>query len=107
MLFRSEEVNIDPEEIEKVGELEFIFGQNPFQLVHVFKAENYSGQPEESDEARPEWFNIDNLPFDDMWPDDKYWIPKMLEGEKFEAWFYFDEDGDEILEHEFRAPEFN
>lgn len=89
-----------------MGELEFMFGEKPFMFVHVFKAESFSGEPGETEEARPKWFSIDDLPLEEMWPDDKYWVPKMLEGEKFLARFFFDEGGDEILEHDFEAPEF-
>ena len=96
-----EETKVTPEEVEKIGELEFIFGQDPFMFVHVFKAKSFSGEPEETEEARPEWFNTEKLPYDEMWPDDKHWIPKMLDGESFLARFYFDEDGDEIQNHKF------
>jgi 8-oxo-dGTP diphosphatase len=101
-----EETEVRPEDLEKMGELEFMFGEDPFMFVHVFKAEGFSGEPGETEEARPEWFSIDGIPLDEMWPDDKYWVPKMLEGEKFLARVYFDEEGDEILEHVFEAPEF-
>lgn len=102
-----EETKVRPEEVEKVGELEFVFGDDPFMFVHVFTADSFSGTPEETEEARPEWFNTGNLPLDEMWPDDKYWIPKMLDDERFLARFMFDKAGDEILEHEFHEPEFN
>ncbi|MFP4230016.1 MAG: 8-oxo-dGTP diphosphatase, partial [Candidatus Nanohaloarchaea archaeon] len=87
-------------------ELEFLFGDDPFMFVHVFKASDFTGTPEETEEARPEWFDTENLPFEEMWPDDRYWMPKMLEEEKFTARFYFDEEGDEIQDHKFRPPEF-
>jgi len=102
-----EEVNIKPHNLEKIGEIEFIFGEKPFMFVHVFKTEKYTGKPRESEEARPEWFKTSQLPFEEMWPDDKYWIPKMLNEEKFEARFYFDKDGDEIINHSFNSPNFH
>jgi 8-oxo-dGTP diphosphatase len=100
-----EEVHVIPEDVEKIGELEFIFGEDPFMFVHVFKAEDFSGKPEETDEARPEWFNTEELPYDQMWPDDKYWVPKMLNEERFLARFYFDEDGNQIRDHNFEQLE--
>jgi hypothetical protein len=27
---------------------------------------------------KPEWFSIDEIPFDKMWEDDKYWMPRIL-----------------------------
>ncbi len=101
-----EETGVAPEDIEKVGELEFIFGEDPFHFVHVFKAYSFSGNIQETEEARPEWFEIQEIPYDKMWPDDEYWIPKMLEGEKFMARFKFDEDGDEIQGYRFEEPAF-
>jgi 8-oxo-dGTP diphosphatase len=101
-----EETRIKPEIINKIGELKIIFGQEPFMFVHIFKAENFSGNPVETEEARPEWFEISEIPYDEMWPDDKYWIPRMLEGEKFMARFTFDDEGEEIQDYRFKDPEF-
>lgn len=91
-----EEVKIKAEDLEKVGELRFFFGDTPFMYVHAFKTTSYSGTPEETEEARPEWFEIGNLPYDQMWADDRYWMPKMFEGKQLNARFQFDEDGDEL-----------
>lgn len=101
-----EETGVTPENLEKVSENEFMFGETPFMHVHVFKASRFSGNIQETEEARPEWFEIQEIPYDKMWPDDKYWIPKMLEGEKFLARFNFDEDGEEIQDYRFEDPEF-
>lgn len=40
----------------------------------------------------PKWFNIANIPYDNMFPDDRYWLPLILEGQKIDAYFDFDED---------------
>jgi len=101
-----EEVKVRPENVEKIGELEFVFGKTPFMFVHVFTAKDFTGEPEETEEARPEWFDIDELPLENMWPDDRYWVPKMLDEEKFLGRFYFDEEGDEIRDYEFEEPDF-
>ncbi len=42
---------------------------------------------------RPEWFDIDKIPFDHMWEDDIYWLNRVIEGESVEFEFYFGEDG--------------
>lgn len=36
-----------------------------------------------SEEMKPEWFSYDSIPYDTMWPDDRYWIPIMLAGKHF------------------------
>lgn len=95
-----EEAGIKVANIEKMGEVGFEFKGDPMVLqVHIFKAGHFEGEPIESDEMKPRWFHIDEIPFDQMWPDDKYWLPLFLEGKKFKGKFVF-EGQDKILEHE-------
>ncbi len=95
-----EEAGIEVKNLDKVGIVEFEFKDNPEILeVHIFKSDNFSGEPAESEEMKPQWFHIDEIPFGDMWPDDIYWIPLFLSGKKFKGKFLFDES-DNILEHE-------
>lgn len=60
------------------------------QQVHVFIAKKWKGKPMESDEIRPRWFNSDQLPINDMWDDDRYWLPLILQGETLDGDFLFD-----------------
>jgi 8-oxo-dGTP diphosphatase len=92
-----EEVNLEITELERAGELAFVFGEDPFMLVNVFVATAFSGTATESEEGLPEWHAVDDLPYDRMWEDDRYWVPYMLAREPFRARFRFDADGDEIL----------
>ena len=66
--------------------------------VHIFKCNEFTGQPTESEEMKPQWYKTDAIPFKDMWKDDIYWIPLLLQGKKFRGKFLFDAN-DEILEH--------
>jgi len=76
--------------IEKAGILEFEFEGNPETLeVHIFGAVDFSGEPKESDEMVPQWFDEKELPFDKMWPDDRHWMPLFLTGRKFTGKFFF------------------
>lgn len=101
-----EETCVKTEKLERAGELEFYFGEEPFMHVYVFKTTYYSGKPQETEEAQPEWFETNNIPLENMWPDDKYWIPLMLENKEFKGVFYFDEDGDKILDYELQETSF-
>jgi 8-oxo-dGTP diphosphatase/2-hydroxy-dATP diphosphatase len=38
---------------------------------------------------RPQWFDIEDIPFAQMWADDKYWFPLMLKGSAFKGYFLF------------------
>ena len=47
---------------------------------------------------RPKWFNMDEIPFNEMWPDDKLWFPLMLSNNMFKGYFKF-EGHDKILHY--------
>jgi mutator protein MutT len=94
-----EEIGIVVGTMSKVAELEFRFAAKPEwdQLVHTYFCETWSGEPVESEEMRPAWFKVSDIPFKDMWPDDPFWLPRVITGEKIKASFTFG-DGDAILE---------
>jgi 8-oxo-dGTP diphosphatase len=93
-----EEVRLDVSSLRKVGELDFTFGDDPFHYVHVFRTEDFVGTPAETPEADPAWFRFDDVPYEHMWEDDRYWLPLVFEGTTFHGEFRFDADGDELLE---------
>lgn len=99
-----EEIGVFAKELKKVAELYFYFSQNSNwnQLVHVYVCENWDGEPAESEEMNPKWFSVSELPFEKMWPDDTFWLPKMLKGELIRATFEFGE-GDVILDKEVKV----
>ena len=49
-------------------------------------------------EMRPKWFNVKDIPFDTMWPDDHLWFPLFLSGTMFKGYFLF-EGHDKILKY--------
>lgn len=70
-------------ELTKYAELTFAFRQNAAWncVVHVYMATSWIGTPAESEEMRPAWHSEDGLPFDEMWEDDRHWLPRALAGE--------------------------
>lgn len=97
-----EEARIIVDKVEHVGILDFFWKDKSEVLeVNIFKANDFKGEPVESEEMKPEWFHIDEIPFMEMWPDDKYWFPLFLKDRKFIGRFLFD-DSDNILEQELR-----
>lgn len=68
-------------------------------MVHIFSSKNYKGKLKESDEGELKWFSFREIPFREMWQDDKYWLPLLLEGKNFEGEFYFNEDGTKLIDH--------
>ncbi|OGF25192.1 hypothetical protein A2303_02210 [Candidatus Falkowbacteria bacterium RIFOXYB2_FULL_47_14] len=94
-----EEIGVRVRDLDKRAILEFCFPHNPDwdQAVHVFFAEKWEGEPSESEEMRPEWFEVSELPFSEMWPDDEFWVPAVMNGKLVKAVFRFGE-GDVILD---------
>jgi 8-oxo-dGTP diphosphatase len=87
-----EEVGIEVRDPEKVGE--FVYRSDDWDaVVHVFRATEYAGTPEESDEADPAWFPVDDLPLAEMWATDREWLPPVLDGDTFRGRFVYS-DGD-------------
>ncbi len=72
------------------GELHFQFLDGYSLFCTVFVASRFDGTPIETDEAEPLWFEIQELPFDEMWEDDKLWLPQALAGISFRGFFVFD-----------------
>jgi 8-oxo-dGTP pyrophosphatase MutT (NUDIX family) len=96
-----EEIGVQPLNYEKVADIhfdEFFKGQPALMHVHVFTTTRWEGEPTESEEMRPEWFLVSNIPYDSMWSDDPYWLPLVLEGKKLKANFTLDES-DVITQH--------
>lgn len=97
-----EELGITPLNPRLVGTV--VFGDLYYKgvaednVMSIFVANDYTGEPSESDEIAPEWHDIDNLPFDRMWGDDYYWMPEILKGKIIEAFFHYNEN-DEFTEH--------
>ncbi len=88
-----EEAGIEIINPEKMGELLFQFQtEEPDHLVHIFRTEEYKGIIKESEEMKPEWFYTENIPYKQMWADDEYWLPLLLEKRKFIGNFIFNRD---------------
>ena len=85
-----EEIGVIPKNVEWMGVLEFVNDGSIYSYVHVFISDGYEGELKETEEAKPIWFPVKNLPYDKMWEDDKYWLPIVLvERKKIYATFHF------------------
>ena len=93
-------VVIEESDIKEVGNMDFQFQGKLEEIleVHIFRIEKWSGEPVESEEMKPQWFAASEIPFNEMWPDDKYWFPLFLAGKKFKGRFLFGAQNS-VLEH--------
>lgn len=90
-----EEIAVTPIKYEKVGIMnfdEYYKGNKENITFHLYLVYEWEGTPKESEEMNPKWFDISEIPYEQMLPDDKYWLPLILEGKKLKAYFEFDEE---------------
>lgn len=83
-----------------VARIKFFFADTPKFDCSVYITRNWTGEPVETDEMRPRWFPIDNLPFTEMWPADVRWVPVVLAGDTIEATVTFDVEGKKVVSFE-------
>ena len=57
--------------------------------MYVFLADTWQGEPTESEEMKPQWFKISNIPYANMRPDDTFWLPEVLKGHLVKGEFEF------------------
>lgn len=74
------------------GELRFQFTDGYSIHVHVFISTRFEGEPTETDEAIPLWFKRSEIPYGEMWADDRIWLPRVLDGAKVTGKFIFSND---------------
>lgn len=86
-----EEVGVVPVGLEQVAALHFTMNSLQESIKStVYMCNAYKGILRETDEMRPQWFDIADIPYDNMWQDDIYWMPAVLAGRKVSGSFTFD-----------------
>ncbi len=100
-----EESKLIVNNLEPMGDIEFSFENNPIIFhVHYFKTSNFTGEPKETEEmATPQWFNLNELPLDQMWPEAKIVFPKLLADKKITGKILYNQSGDAIIRNELRS----
>lgn len=96
-----EEIGVAALKFHLVAEHDFIQDaeEDPWHMyVYAYLCDEWQGEPEESEEMRPQWYQTDAIPYENMWEDDKYWLPQVLQGQKVQGTFIFDSD-DKLLKH--------
>ncbi len=66
-------------------------GPQPHELlIHIFSVTEFSGEPRGVEDL-VHWYPRGRLPFERMWPDQRYWLPLVLDGGRLEVSCLFDE----------------
>ena len=88
-----EEIGVTPLVYQKVAIHDFKFPDgHSGMIVHAYLCTEWEGEPEETEEMAPCWFATSEIPYDQMWQDDRYWLPLVLAGKKLETQFTFDHE---------------
>jgi len=95
-----EEVGLVPEALRCMAELRFQDSNGYAMRGFAFVAESAAGTLTETAEARPFWCPVAALPFDSMWDDDRFWLPRILDGECLVGEFLIRDD--RLIEYRLR-----
>jgi len=87
-------ISVDPAALTEVADITFLFParQGWDMTVNVFTSADWAGQAAESAEIVPQWFPVSALPLERMWDDGRYWLPRVLAGERLRAVFTYADD---------------
>ncbi|GAA1770743.1 hypothetical protein GCM10009712_18420 [Pseudarthrobacter sulfonivorans] len=64
----------------------------------LFVAERWDGEPSESVEIAPEWFDVGSLPVERMWQDAAHWLPLALGGSLLRLTVVLNDDNETVRE---------
>ena len=87
-----EELGITVSSLRFCGQHRFQFVDGYSLLVWVYSSDTFEGIPIETIEAKPLWFPLEEIPYEQMWEDDRLWSPMLLRGEQFQGRWLFDDD---------------
>ncbi|MET3811159.1 8-oxo-dGTP diphosphatase [Arthrobacter sp. UYEF3] len=91
-------VVVRQEDLADVGLVEFIF---PARLewsmsCRLFTTRRWEGEPSDSPEISPEWFDAASLPLERMWQDAEHWLPSALAGGTVDVVVVLNEDNETV-----------
>lgn len=85
-------VRIQVNDLKKIGDITYLESEGDWH-VDVYQCKKWDGEIRDSKEMKHEWFLTDRIPYGEMWPNDRKWIPKVLSGEVFSVVFWHDDAG--------------
>jgi len=91
-------IRVAPADLREAAALTFRFPAKPEwdMLVTVFVGDRFTGEAQECEEIAPRWYPLDDLPVQDMWDDNQYWLLQVLDGPHLTARFEFAADGETV-----------
>ncbi len=99
-------LSVSEQALEQVALVRFYFDGSQLFECHVFLARDWEGEPSESEEMKPHWFSVSQLPFEEMWVAGRKWVPLILAGKKLEAEVNFNTDGRKVKSFSYQERQF-
>ena len=97
-----EETGLAVSDLRDVGTITFYLDgiEEPDIYVYVFVAGRFEGTLRANDEGPIEWITEEALLYDQMWEDDRLWVPHLLAGRRIRGSFRFSEHYGRLLTHQ-------
>ncbi len=92
-----EELCITPVDPYYAGHNQFQFTDGYSMDLHAHVAFDFKGNPSETEEAIPNWFPLDQIPYEKMWDDEKLWLPLVLKRKNVKGRYLY--HGEKVLDH--------
>ncbi|SFU09492.1 8-oxo-dGTP diphosphatase [Arthrobacter sp. ov118] len=102
-VFEEAGVVVREEDLRAVGLIEFVFPARPEwnMSTRLFTTRHWTGDPVESQEIIPEWFQVTCLPLERMWQDAEHWLPLALGEGAVEAVITLNADNETVASAEY------
>lgn len=93
-------VVVRQEDLRDAGVVTFDFPSRPEwnMSTRLFVTARWSGEPAESAEILPEWFDVGALPVEQMWQDAAHWLPLVLNGSVLRLTVVLNPDNETVRE---------
>jgi 8-oxo-dGTP diphosphatase len=91
-------VTVLQEDLRDAGVVEFVFPARPEwnMSTRLFVTRRWQGEPSESAEIAPEWFDTASLPVERMWQDADHWVPAALSGAQIDVVIVLNDDNETV-----------
>ncbi len=92
------------DECTELGYIDFFFDDKEEwnQRVIVYRIDKFLGEPVETEEMIPAWFEVSKLPYEKMWTSDKIWLPKVVKRETFTGEIHLGNTGEKLIRYDIK-----
>jgi 8-oxo-dGTP diphosphatase len=99
-----EETDVEITKWTEVGQITCLSPHKPkwnLQIIY-YVVTAFNGKPQKTEDIDPQWYPVDDLPMDQMWPDNRLTIPRVLAGQYITGSFLYGPSG-QLVEHDLRS----